>query len=562
MKKTFKFFAAALAIVAAASCAKEANVDTTVDDSAEKVEVIVTASYDEEVDTRSMLAPDGGSVYWSDDDGICVYRYYDGAFQSFSKLTIDPASINKTFAAFTGSLTYKKSHLYYATFPGEGWDSSYMRFNTGLAKQNAVKDSFDPKKHLALADKAKNDTYDHYVFHNACALLKICVNRDNVFSIKVEGENNNLGIGQKVRFSAGSLAVTQLENTYNSANNAITLSNADGSALENGASYYIVVPHIKVKNFKVAMCDANGTELVSKSKGSDFVIERNKIYDLGTLDGSTPAEVLEVDKSSMSFTYEKASATITIKSNVAWNVASNQSWLTVDKSSGSATDGTTITVNVAANKDNTDRTAQITITGKEKTSLILVTQGAAPAEPTYELGQIVYPNDMRSGGKYVILLRGYVHTDTVKNKYLKARSDGKLLSAAIADNNLKPHIFVFNKTGETDNAQSGYSQIVVGTFTSLLIGKNLGLPGSDGIMYFNEGEACEMTIGNNNYAHSDIKKKGTNEYLHLNDKNEVMFGTEGWRGYWGQKTEGNNTSQVWVSPEENRQWYIYEVIEK
>jgi hypothetical protein len=106
MKKTFKFFAAALAIVAAASCAKEISNDNIPVE--EEVPVTFTASYDEEDGTKATLA-ENNFVHWTDEDAIYVYINDSyGDVNSTATLSIDPSSNDDdpTFAAFTGTLKY------------------------------------------------------------------------------------------------------------------------------------------------------------------------------------------------------------------------------------------------------------------------------------------------------------------------------------------------------------------------------------------------------------------------------------------------------------------------
>lgn len=282
MKKTFKFFAAALAIVAAASCAKEVNVDTPVDEpSTETVHMTISASFDVEGDTKTVLA-ENNLVHWTDEDAISLF-YIDGEWWYLNDgvFSIDPSSndVNPTFAVFSGDT--KPSKKYYAVSPASGWSvSSSTNFQySGLSTQNAVKDSFDPSKHLAMSVSTSGDVFK---FQNACALLKVKIVGEGVYSIKVEGEVGDATIGEPVKFRPGSLDVNQVVDMYNS-NPAITLTTANSTPLENGSTYYIVVPHVTVKNFKVSICDANGNVISSKSKKSDFKIERNKVYDLGTL---------------------------------------------------------------------------------------------------------------------------------------------------------------------------------------------------------------------------------------------------------------------------------------
>ena len=73
MKKTFKFFAAALAIVAAASCAKEiSNDNTDIAPEQELVHKVFSASLNVDPETKSTLYTDGKTVHWTEGDRIAV----------------------------------------------------------------------------------------------------------------------------------------------------------------------------------------------------------------------------------------------------------------------------------------------------------------------------------------------------------------------------------------------------------------------------------------------------------------------------------------------------------
>lgn len=283
MKKTFKFFAAALAIVAAASCAKEISNDNIQNENPaeETVHMTFSASFDSEGETKTVLA-ENKLVHWTDNDAIRLFgkNNYDEWELNNGVLSIDPASNDDdpTFAVFSGET--KPSTSYYAVSPASGWTApsgSAFQFE-GLSNQTAVKGSFDPSKHIAMSVTTSGDVFH---FQNACALLKVTVGSDNVYSVKVEGQYDEVGIGKPIRFTPSSTTISRIYDNNNPSD--ITLKNANSSALENGATYYIVVPHVTVKNFKVSICDANGNVIASKSKKSDFKIERNKIYDLGTL---------------------------------------------------------------------------------------------------------------------------------------------------------------------------------------------------------------------------------------------------------------------------------------
>ena len=537
MKKTFNFFAAALAIVAAASCAKEVNVDTPVD---EKVPVTFTASYDAEDVTKAVLATDK-FVHWSDDDAIRVYvNDKDGYIYEVSTLSIDPSSNDDdpTFAAFTGSLTYKSDYSYYAVTPSSGWSSTSMRYDSGLAVQNAVKNSFDPAKHIAVADKAKKDTYDHFTFHNACALLKVTLAADNVYSFKVEGTNSNgVGIGGTFQFLTSDISAKTyvIGSMSNGTASHITLANSNSTALENGATYYIVVPHITVKNFKVSLCDANGNALVTKSKASDFNIERNKIYDLGTFE--LPKESVEVNTSSLSLAAKNASASFKVVADVDWTVTSSASWLTVSPSSGAATSGTTINVTALDNTTDDARTATLTIKGKTLTRTVSVTQAK---RKTYRTGnRITKTTDLWGGTNYIVKLNS-------NDRYLWV-NNGDKLALDYTGTYTEDHVFTFVVAGSPLDP-SKYDSDKSGRFMSLKTGKLVDADLNITVTESNLSNALIFYLGSQwdgapGYD-IDIYKNGTKELLYRNSDYEFQL-------KWGADSSDNA----------NKKWTIYEAIE-
>ena len=409
MKKTFKFFAAALAIVAAASCAKEISNDNIQNENPaeETVHMTFSASFDSEGETKTVLA-ENNFVHWTDEDAIGVYAVNDEYTQLYAPFVIDATSNDQdpTFAVFEGDIPYSSSNSYYAVLPSLGWAGSQIKFIDGLASQKAVKDSFDPAKHVVVSEKAKGGTYDHFVFHNVCALLKVTLAIDNIYSIKVTGTHGSAdyGIGDPFGFYASDLSAKTYSFSYWSVGgfNDITLANADSTPLENGATYYIVVPHVTVKGFNVSLCNAEGKVIAQKSKASDFKIERNKIYNLGTFDESLvkPEEELSVSASSISIAEIDAAASFTISANRNWKATSNVNWLTLSSTSGAS--GSNIMVNVTAqNNPNTySRSATITITGENETRTIQVTQAAGHK---YRIvgDKLKYASDL-TDGLYVI----------------------------------------------------------------------------------------------------------------------------------------------------------------
>ena len=293
MKSTLKYFAAAFAIVAAVACSKElSSTDDINFDDQPKVQMTFTASIGSDIKTKTAL--NNKLLEWTAGDKITlygngVYNTADGYNVHKGYCTIEESSISndKTSAAFIGNVA--SSSDYCALYPAEGWTADggqdYKYIFDGFAEQKAIKDSFDPSKHTMVAGSATNNRIS---FTNICALAKVTIATDLVYSVKIEGiaqfgsygDYGSIGgpYGWKLNKSTNEYAPYS-ENKVHS----ITLKNENGAPLENGATYYIVLPACTIKNFTLSVCDQNGNILGTKSKTSDFDVKRNMTYDLGTL---------------------------------------------------------------------------------------------------------------------------------------------------------------------------------------------------------------------------------------------------------------------------------------
>lgn len=99
--------------------------------------------------------------------------------------------------------------------------------------------------------------------------------------------------------------------------------------------------------------------------------------------------------------------TFTITSNVLWEVSSNQTWLTINKSSGS--NNATITITVTANLTTSSRTAKITVSAAGVSDqTITVTQSASSTdvdETDYSYSVKTYPNP--SNGRFTLSMNNF-----------------------------------------------------------------------------------------------------------------------------------------------------------
>ena len=104
-------------------------------------------------------------------------------------------------------------------------------------------------------------------------------------------------------------------------------------------------------------------------------------------ESSSSGEMLSVSPSSLNFSSSAGSKTFAIESNASWTVKSDQTWCTINTSSGS--NNATITVNVIENTSTSPRNATITVSS-DKASSVQVNISQSGASPDIQLNK----NDM------------------------------------------------------------------------------------------------------------------------------------------------------------------------
>ena len=151
MKKTFKFFAAALAIVAAASCAKEISNDDIQAPEQELVHKVFTASLNVDPETKTTLHTDGVSVHWNKEDVIKVLLVTsasgtdfsvvscDGAFADFEGETIDASSYR---ALYPAAALVSEGHINWWYTEPDYYILGSRTSKCALAHQYAVENDF------------------------------------------------------------------------------------------------------------------------------------------------------------------------------------------------------------------------------------------------------------------------------------------------------------------------------------------------------------------------------------------------------------------------------------
>ena len=121
-------------------------------------------------------------------------------------------------------------------------------------------------------------------------------------------------------------------------------------------------------------------------------------------DSSTPTPTSEpaltVKPSSISFSSSAGSNTFVIESNISWTVRSDQTWCTVNTSSGS--NNATITVNVTENTSTSARNATITVSS-DKVSSVQISISQSGANPTLQVNKSELPFNASGGSDTFIV---------------------------------------------------------------------------------------------------------------------------------------------------------------
>ena len=180
MKNTFKFLAAALIVVAAASCTKEnPSTDSQVSDQ-KLVHKVFTATLDSDTKTTLVPGEDGAFVHWVEGDQIKVIPEGQTNATLFDILSIDG-----THANFAGEIV--EANSYRAVYPASALHvaQSFNEFlltdeySNALALQYAVENdfsvaaSFGAPSNFAVSSSCSNNRLE---FCNINAYLKIKAN--------------------------------------------------------------------------------------------------------------------------------------------------------------------------------------------------------------------------------------------------------------------------------------------------------------------------------------------------------------------------------------------------
>ena len=317
MKKTIKFFAAALAVVTAACGKIDSDIsfeEDRIEFNYEVIDVIVEASLTGPVDpneTRTALAPDGISVHWTNGDQINMFPFKGTGHNDPSPyegngylLKVDASTISGGSAQFTG--TAVNADTYRAIYPasslnsGSCWGDDYVFYSSTLKSQTVVENNFPQTTwgctNISMAfETAKGDVLH---FKNQMAYIKFSVNEPNIYSIHLSADKASYGSDRTLSNTGnigGTLHYRPVTGKFDLfSDDPITLSNNE-QPFSVGKTYYVAIPPVTMEGFSMECKDANGNNVVGKTKQSQFTAESNHIYNIGALGSATVGEDISIN---------------------------------------------------------------------------------------------------------------------------------------------------------------------------------------------------------------------------------------------------------------------------
>lgn len=315
MKKIAKYFFAALAVASAVSCAKELTDDFR---PADKVQQGKSYTFTATMaDTKSVIDEETLEILWmGDKDG----KEYITVLQPATDLDVAPDKIDAKAILYSASDIYEptsfaqfsqdnekadgiKGNVVYAVYPSANWKvfegkdkedetkivvDSVRVIADYAAIQKPVAGTYDPKAPVAVAYNADIETSQDLHFMNTSALLKLQFTKTTgtVNSVKIIA----LG-GEKI---SGEMLVLGIEDgapvlvPTDAAKSHVEMVATEADGFEKGATYYIAVAPA-VLSQGVAL-QFNEDEVQTYTVSGEIVIERGKVYDLGTFSCEEPED--------------------------------------------------------------------------------------------------------------------------------------------------------------------------------------------------------------------------------------------------------------------------------
>ena len=395
MRKYFYYFAA---IAALASCAKENPVIENPVSEPQEVTIQAVAP-----STKTQLV-DGTDVQWTPGDKIKMCFdvktwvsnnvwtgvQFENIGESVAESAIFTGSVDVNNVQDYGFVVYPTSFKFDSRTTGSS-DANYTTTISHVlpSAQPAVENTFASDLNLSYAPVTKKQVNNNIsykdpikvTFKNMCALIKVNLPAENynVKEILIESASKGLTGEYSMLWEASSTKQTLKLNSFKSEVKEVTIANEDGSNLTPGTSYYAVVWPGQHSGLTFTFTDENGLVCV-KNLNEIVNCEVGKITGINvkSFEFKEAEPELTTNNSSLNFAAAGGSSSFSFNTNKNWTITLDQSWLTLDKTSGEPSkDAISVNATCAENTAYTSRTANIEISAGGLTQTITVTQEAA-----------------------------------------------------------------------------------------------------------------------------------------------------------------------------------------
>lgn len=280
--------------------------------------------------TKTVLGKDGENVYsyWSGEEKIWIMNGQattenDNTVYTWKKgykADVAEKSLSATFYE-TDTETTLTGEAFYALYPASpagsaSWQGGENKVtNLWLTpEQTPVVDSYDPASHIAVAYTTEQTAT--LAFKNIVSYFKFTVASDNVSEVCIFGnKTENIAGNFSVNYNGGNPAVSDATKTYAK----IVASNEH--PITKGNTYYIaVLPTEFTEGFTVEV--KIGSKKYQKKTQKSYILVRNKIVNLGTVEAFLPAEKswsLVGDFNN----WEEGAKPMTLNDEKTWYIAKN-----------------------------------------------------------------------------------------------------------------------------------------------------------------------------------------------------------------------------------------------
>ena len=280
-------------ILTLASCSSSEDFFTeNLGDNNKSVKMTFTASQENGSATRTAIGTEGGEtkIHWSESD---VIKVTNGTETKDFTLT---AGQGTTKATFNGEIS--ESATYYAIYPNQNGVSFSGNKFSGVqlqATQEAKEGSFDPKAAIMVAKS--NGT--NLPFKNVVAYFKVTPTFD-CSEIVVTAHKSTDALAGKFDVAIDGEGTPSISNITNKSREV----KLTGIITANKDYYILLLPGTFEYGFSVTLKPKDDTtKKYFKQKNSSFTLNRNDLWNLGTMEGAT--EVSESTIPYITFTADK-----------------------------------------------------------------------------------------------------------------------------------------------------------------------------------------------------------------------------------------------------------------